>query len=161
MAKTLLLLGPDDMSKYSNISGNVDLDKMTPHIYSAQIVQLKPILGVDLYNKIVADYSGDTLAGEYEIIYNEFVVDILVNLSAARFITYAPFQLNNGGVFRHTPENSDSADVEDVKFLVTQFNQMASSIELMFYDYMKDIDIPEYKKNCNGGSNSFSFPWQI
>src|SRR5690606_24439611 len=115
MEKDILLLKPNDISTYTSISGNLDIDRMTPYIRLAQRVELKRILGIDLYNKIVEDYSNDNLSGLYEVVYNEFVKDILINYSSYFIIIFNAIRVDNKGNFTYEPDNASSVDVEDTE----------------------------------------------
>lgn len=156
-----LLLGPNDMPRLTKISGNVDVDSLTPFIYIAQSTDIKRVLGAELYNKILTDFDNDDLSGEYLTIYDNFIVDMLVYYSSANFIKFAPYQISNGGIYRHVPENSDAVDVEEVNQLINRYNQLGAAIEQMFYEYMKDITLPEYSKTCGDEALRFKFPWQL
>lgn len=158
---TTLLLGPNDIARLTKISGNVDIDSLTPFIYIAQTTDIKRVLGADLYNKILNDFDNNTLEDDYLTIYDNFIIDMLVYYSSANFVKFAPYQISNGGIFKHVPENSDSVDIEEVNQLINRYNQLGAAIESMFYDFMKDIDIPEYQPTCGSDKLRFKFPWQL
>lgn len=160
MAKIVLMLSTGDMSRLTKISGNIDVDTLTPYIYNAQITEIKRILTLPLYDKIVADLVAKTLDGEYKIIYENFIIDMLVYYSAADFVKFGSFQMTNGGIYRHLPENATEVDGIEIDKIVKRYTNLGASIELMFYDYMKDISIPEYVVDCTK-TNSFKFPWHF
>jgi hypothetical protein len=85
---------------------------------------------------------------------------MLVYLSTGNYLTFAPYQIANGGVFKHNPENSNVPDIEEVRMLITSYKDLAAAIQIMFLEYMKTIDIPEWPKAC-GSASSFNFPWTI
>lgn len=161
MADTTLLLRSDDIAKLSSISGTTDIDKLTPWIYSQQINQIRRILTVPLYDKILLDFENDTLAGDYLIIYENFVVDMLVYFSAATFISLAPYQITNGGVYKNVPENGETIDVSELNTIVSRYTALGNAVELIFNDFMKDANIPEYTKNCSSGGSSYGLNWYL
>jgi len=75
---TTLLLKADDIARLTSISGNVDLNILTPWIFSAQLNDIRRILGLNLYNKILVDFDNDDLTGEYKTIYDNYVSQMLV-----------------------------------------------------------------------------------
>lgn len=160
MKLTDFLIEAADLVKYTSVGNNTDPDAYAPYIRTAQLIKVRPILGTPLYNKLLADYSAGTLSGQYQIIYDNYVADMMIYFSAANYLSFAPYQIANGGVFRHATENSDPVDIEEVKVLVTNYNSTATAVHLQFLDYMKTISIPEWPQSCSG-SNSFYFPWQI
>ena len=61
----VLFIQREDLIRYTLIGGNVDTDKIIPHIKVAQDIHILPILGTKLYEKLQSDISGSTLAGHY------------------------------------------------------------------------------------------------
>lgn len=163
MEKELLLLTPNDISTYTNISGNLDLDRITPYIRLAQRVELKRILGIDLYNKIVEDYTNNNLSGLYEVIYNEFVKDILINYSSYFIIIFNAIRVDNKGNFTYEPENASSVDIEDTEKIASRYQKIGASIELEFIKWLCDNKIPERKDSggCCNKNNTLKLNWVI
>lgn len=160
MNKTTLLLNDDSMSRLSIMSGNVDIDKITPSIFAAQITKIRRILTPDLYNKIVSDFSGNTLSGQYLIIYDEFVVDMLTYFSLCDFITVGGFSITQSGIGKNVPDNVEPLDSEDTARLSEHYDELGYAIERLFDEYIKDNPIPEYKiEDENKGSNGLN--WQF
>jgi hypothetical protein len=60
----VLLITKDHLFKYTQLQGNVDIDKVTPFVKIAQDIQVQEILGTKLYRKILTDVQADTLVGE-------------------------------------------------------------------------------------------------
>ena len=73
----ILLLKPNDIPRLTSLSGNIDIDSIAPHVFTAQLNDVRRILGTNLYDKILSDYDADTLANEYATIYNDYVLMML------------------------------------------------------------------------------------
>jgi hypothetical protein len=54
----LLFITPQEMTASTILSGNIDVDKMTPCIANVQLTVIEPLLGTLLYDKIIADIEG-------------------------------------------------------------------------------------------------------
>lgn len=158
MARIALMLSTSDMSRITKISGNMDVDILTPYIYNAQRTDIKRVLTTPLYDKIINDLIERTLTGEYRIIYENFIVDMLVYYAAANFVKFGSFQITNGGIFRHLPENSTEVDGTEVDMISKRYTNLGVSVENLFYEYMKDISLPEYTVDCTK-TNTFKFTW--
>lgn len=164
LPETTLLLHDNDIPKLTAISGNLDIDKLKPYIYMAQKIDVKRVLGINLYNKIVEDFENDALTGLYETIYNEFVVDLLVYYSAAQYVAFGGFQIDNGGIFRHQPSSTALLPEDSIDKLITRFNNKGASIELVFNDWIKSNPVAEYPigGDCSGtGYSQYKFPWHF
>ena len=156
-----LLLKSNDVTRLTTLSGGIDLDKLTPFIYTAQKNEIRRILGYNLYNKILDDFENDALTGEYKIIYDEFISDMLVYFTVADFINMGAYQITNGGIFKHNPENAEVVDLSEIKSLSGQYKSLGNAIELLFKDYMNGVDVPEYINTCKSSKSSFGFNWYL
>ena len=164
MENDILLLSVDDIPRYTSISANLDVDRMTPYIRLAQRTELKRILGIELYNKIVTDFSNDSLAGLYKTIYDEFVVDILVNYSAYNIVLFNSLRIDNAGNFFYEPDDSRSADMEDTEKIAARYQKIAAAIELQFYKWLGNNKIkerPDSGSCCTANTNTFKLPWLL
>jgi len=108
-----------DIAKYTPIGGNVDIDKFLPCVLDAQITELEPLLGSVLYDKIYTDYLANTLAGDYLILYNNYIKQFLIHASAKNYFLIGAYQINNGGIMKHTTENSESISKSEIDYLYT------------------------------------------
>lgn len=163
MEKDLLLLSPNDIPRYTNISGSLDIDRMTPHIRTAQRTQIKRILGQKLYDKILKDFGDNTLAGVYKDIYDNYVVDMLVNYSAYSIVLFNGLRVENAGNVYNEPENSTQADMEDVEKIANRYNRLGASIELEFDKWIKNNKVEEYPNSgsCSAKGNTFKLNWVL
>jgi len=144
MNKITLLLPPDAMTRISTMSGGIDIDKLTPSIFSAQITEIKRVLTPALYNKIVFAYETDTLVGNYKIIWEDYVIDMLAYWSVRDYIKIGSFSIGNSGIFKNTPDNVTLPDYSEIMKLADHYGYLGHSIENLFLDFMKTITIPEY-----------------
>jgi hypothetical protein len=161
-----LLLSPSDMANKTKLSGNLDIDILTPFIYQAQITDIKRVLTTPLYDEIYRQFDSATgsnegtsynMTGEYKIIYEGFVVDMLVYYSASNFMKFGAYQINNSGIYKFQPTDGVAIDLKEVDNLVNRYNSLGQSVEKMFIDYMGGIDLPEYDKKTT--TDVGSFPW--
>lgn len=157
---TTLLLKTDDLPRLTRLSGNIDVDSVTPYIYTAQKNQIRRVLGLPLYNKILADFDADTLAGNYLTIYEDFIVDMLVYYSAANYVQFGSYSISNGGIYRTVPENAESVAMTEIEKLINRYNELGAAVELVFVDWIKDNPVTEYTKTCST-ANRFKFNWYL
>jgi len=146
-----LLLKPNDIPRLTSLSGNIDIDKIAPHVFTAQLNDVRRILGTNLYNKILDSYTADTLADEYLTIYNNYVLMMLAYYSAYYFIGVGSYQIVNNGIVKTTVEGGTSIDMKEADILANKYKGMAGTYEIGLNDYLSTISIPEYtqedKKN--------------
>ena len=158
----ILLLKPNDIATYTAISGNLDLDRITPYIRLAQRTELKRILGLDLYNKIAEDFKNDALTDKYLELYTNFVKDILINYASYYVIIFNSIRTDNKGNFLYSPENAEPADFDDVEKIAVRYQKIGAAMELEFNKWLCSNKLPERLDSggCCGASN-FKLNWVL
>jgi len=139
-----LWLKENDIPSLTSFAGNIDSDSLKPFIFIAQTTDLKRVLGLLLYEKINTDYIADTLSGVYLTIFDNYVIDMLVYFSCSHYIAMNSSKVSNNGIIK----TEQSTDLKEIDRLSARYNQLANSVMVSFQEYMVDIDIPEYGKNC-------------
>ena len=106
---------------------------------------------LDLYNKISADIIAGTLTGNYLILVNSYLQDMLIHYAMVDYLPFAAYQVKNGGVFKHISENSESVSKNEIDYLVNKEREFAEYYTRRFIDYMSFNTslFPEYQTNNN------------
>ena len=140
-----LLLKSADIPQITGFNGNIDIDSLNPNINVAQTIHIKRILGDELYDKILSDYSSDTLAGDYLNIYNDYVVYMLAFFSASIYLSLSTIKTTNSGSYKIGVEGSANATQNELNILGKNYESIAISYENQFYKFMENVSVPEYK----------------
>jgi hypothetical protein len=154
-----LLLKETDIPSLTSFSGNIDADAIKPYIYLAQKNDIKRILGLELYTKIYTDYVAGTLADEYKIIYDDYVLEMLVFFSCAKFMVFGGYKTTNNGIHKVNIDGALVPDPKEVNKLSAEYKSLASSSETNFYEYMKTINLPEWTESTDDGTTNKTIPW--
>ena len=146
-----LLITRKDVVKFTAMNGNVDTDKFIYFIKIAQQMHVQNYLGTKLYDRITNDIASDTLSGDYLNIVNEYIQPMLIHFAMVDYLPFASYELKNGGLMKHTSENSQNATKEEVDFLVQKHRNFADFYTRRFIDYMSFNTnlFPEYNSNVN------------
>lgn len=128
----------------SPLGGNIDVDKYSAVIKETQIFDIEPVLGTKLYNKILSDFEGDTLAGDYLELHTNYIVPVLVHSVAAEYITISGFQVANGGIFRYSPQDALPATKEEIDFLANKERSKAEVYLQRMQKWLCDKNLTEY-----------------
>ena len=146
-----LFIKRSDIVKNSIIDGAVDTDKFIFFIQIAQEMHVQNYLGTKLYDKITNDINTNSLTGDYLNIVNEYIQPMLIHFAMVDYLPFASFELKNGGLVKHTSENSQNATKEEVDFLVQRHRNFADFYTRRFIDYMSFNTnlFPEYNSNVN------------
>jgi|SRR5210317_187061 hypothetical protein len=152
---TALFIKPIDIKRNTIIDGNVDVDKFIQFIKIAQQIHVRNYLGSDLYNKISSDIIADTLTGDYLSLVNTYIQPMLIHFAMVDYLPFAAYQVKNGGVFKHSSENSETVSKNEVDYLVNKEREFAEYYTRRFIDYMANNQnlFPEYTSNTNEDIN--------
>jgi len=146
-----LFVKREDIVRNTILDGNVDTDKFIQFIKIAQEIHIRNYLGTDLYNKISADIIAGTLSGNYLSLVTTYVQPMLIHYAMVDYLPFASFSIKNGGVYKHTSENSEIASKEEIDYLVQKERYIAEYYTRRFIDYMSFNQslFPEYYSNTN------------
>ena len=164
---TALFIKRQDLVRNSILDGNVDTDKFIQYIKIAQQIHIRNYLGTDLYNRISTDILNNTLNGDYLELVNDYIQPMLIHYAMVDYLPFAAYQVKNGGVFKHTSENAESATKDEVDFLIQKERDIAEYYTRRFIDYMSFNQelFPEYYTNSNDDihpdTNATFHGWQL
>lgn len=146
-----LFISRTDLVRNSILDGNVDTDKFIQFIKIAQEIHVRNYLGSDLYNRISTDIINNTLSGDYLTLVNLYVQPMLIHFAMVDYLPFAAYQLKNGGVLKHTSENSETVSKSEIDYLVNKEREFADYYTRRFIDYMcfNQEKFPEYNTNTN------------
>lgn len=149
---TALFIKRADLVKNTALSGNVDTDKFIQFIKLAQEIHIQNYLGTDLYDKISNHIIAGDLAGHYLSLVNEYIQPMLIHFAMAEYLPFAAYTIANGGVYKHSSENSTQPQKEEIDSLISKERDYAEYYTTRFIDYMSfnaTGRFPEYYSNNN------------
>ena len=152
MADTLFI-SRDDLLRYTSIGGNVDTDKIIPHIKIAQDTQILPILGTKLYNKIEDIVEAGTSSGVYYDLLIDFIQPCTIHYATAEFLTFHAYDISNGGIFRHNGDQASTPSLEEVQHLVQKARDNGDNYRARLVDHFGYYPnrYPELNENQQDG----------
>jgi hypothetical protein len=148
---TALWIKREDLVRQTALGGNVDTDKFLQFIKIAQEIHIQNYTGTRLYDKISNDIIANTLANPYLALVNDYLQPMLIHFAMVEYLPFAAYTIANGGVYKHTSENSTSVDKNEVDFLVEKERNIAQYYTDRFITYMSynQQTFPEYNLNSN------------
>jgi hypothetical protein len=149
---TALFITREDLVRNTALGGNVDTDKFVQFIKIAQQIHIQNFLGTKLYDKISADVLASTLTGDYLDLVNDYVQPMLIHYAMIEYLPWAAYTIANKGVYKHSSENAQNVDKEEVDFLIGKEQKIADYYTRRFLDYMSfnaAAKFPEYYTNSN------------
>jgi len=148
---TALLITRDDLVRFTAVNGNVDTDKFLQFIKIAQDIHIQNYLGTKLLEKIQSDIVAGTLTGNYKTLVENLVKPMLIHWAMVEYLPFAAYTIANKGVYKHSSENAENVDKNEVDYLLEKERQIAQHYTERFISYMsfhRDL-FPEYNQNVN------------
>tara|TARA_R110000744_G_scaffold167915_1_gene285474 strand:- start:516 stop:1025 length:510 start_codon:yes stop_codon:yes gene_type:complete len=151
---TVLFINRTDLVRNSIIDGNVDTDKFIQFVKIAQEIDIQQIIGTQMYEGLTAAIvAGINLPANarWKIILDDYIVSMLIWYAQSNYYPFSAYQLKNGGLYKHTAENSQSVDKNEVDYLVEKARTNAEWYSRRFIDFMcfNQSTYPEYTSNVN------------
>ena len=140
---TKLIITIDDIARLSGFDGNIDNDSINPFIFMAQNSEIKRILGVHLQDKIVLDYENDTLAGNYLLIYNDYIATILAYFTCSFYLQLGVAKVSQNGVYLVTPEKTEQLTDEQRERKADKYEKLATGLEIKLLEVLDLLNLPE------------------
>jgi hypothetical protein len=148
---TALFISRTDLVKNSIIDGNTDTDLLIQYVKISQEIHIQSALGSKLYNKISEDIVSNTLIGDYLALVTDYVQPMLIHYAMVDFLPFCAYQVKSGGIYKHSSENSETVNKDEVDFLVQKERNFAEHYTRRFVDFMcfNSTKFPEYTSNTD------------
>ena len=150
---TVLFINRTDLVRNSILDGNVDTDKFIQFVKIAQQIDIQQIIGTKMYDGLTAAIPTINAPenARWKTILDDYIVPMLIWYAQSNYYPFAAYQISNGGVYKHTSENSVSVDKNEVDFLVEKARTNADWYSRRFIDFMSfnQATYPEYTNNVN------------
>jgi hypothetical protein len=148
---TALFISRTDLVKNSIIDGNTDTDLLIQYVKISQEIHIQSALGSKLYNKISEDIASGTLIGDYLALVTDYVQPMLIHYAMVDFLPFCAYQVKSGGIYKHSSENSETVNKDEVDFLVQKERNFAEHYTRRFVDFMcfNSTKFPEYTSNTD------------
>lgn len=145
----LLFIQPNEITQTTVLGGNVDIDKYQFCVINAQVSVIEPLLGTLLYDKIISEITNETLTGFYATLYNDYIKPITKNEAIAEYIEISSYVLNNGGLFKHSPQDAEIVDKDEAQYLSSKYHSLAQMYVQRFDKWIciNGSELPEYKRH--------------
>lgn len=147
-----LLITKNDIAQYRQISKTPNNDKLNEMILDAQLLDLQPLLGESLYNKVIEspiDHDELLSGGIYEhdgISYTNYGLKmVLAYFAYARFIMFSSITDTPFSVVEKLNPDSRPVDVSSKKAIYTLNRDAAMQLWQNVYNYLIRTKQPDFR----------------
>ncbi len=150
---TTLFINRTDLIRNSIMDGNVDTDKFIQFIKIAQEIDVQQIMGTKMYDGLTTAIPNIDLPANarWKTVLDDYIAPMLIWYAQANYYPFGAYSVKNGGIFKHTSENAQSVDKNEIDFLVEKARTNAEWYSRRFIDFMSfnQTTYPEYTSNVN------------
>ena len=147
----ILLINEDVLKKYTPLTDAVDPNLIRPCIYVAQDMYLQNFLGTNLINKIKDDVANDTLADQYEILLNEYILKLLIWWTMVELYPSLLYKHDNCNLVSRQSEDTTPVTKGEMESLKEKARENARFYTNRMVNYLRFNSslFPEYTNNTN------------
>jgi len=147
----VLFISSKKLKDSTALNGNVDVAFLQPHVLLAQKKHVKSRLGSKLYDKLESDIVAGTLTGDYKILVDDYISEMLVHWSFYESIPFLRFKVQNNNIVSKTAENSNPLSTEEAKSLRTEIRDTAEFFTEVLVKHLCNFPekYPEFKTNTD------------
>ena len=144
--KTTLFTDRNTLITRSALGGSVDPDRIMPHMYTAQLKHVRPLLGTVLYKKLQDDIESGSVANQYKILLEDYVTDLLIHYTLVEYLPFSLYHMGQGGTLSFQVENTLVPNKKDIDFILQKSLQTAQFFSERLVDYLiaNSTEYPEY-----------------
>jgi hypothetical protein len=146
MSQNILLLSEIKLRERANIDPNVDSKLIVNTIKWCQDVYVEPVMGTTLYEKILSDINANALAGNYKILVDRYITDMLLWFVMSEIPMAISYRVTNKAVLTGTAENTQTASMADLVDIIPYYKKKGEYYEQRAIQYLKEkfLLFPEY-----------------
>lgn len=140
------LITSHEIKLNTSMGGNVDSDKYIHYINDVQVMVLENVLGTKLYDKIIADFTANSLAGLYLKMFTDYIKPVIWHSVFAEYIKMGQIIVGNGGVYKHIAQDAEIASDESINYSAKSAQSKADTYidRLIRFLVDKESEITEY-----------------
>ena len=109
-----------------------------------------PLLGQELYSKVLSEAEAGTLSGDYLTMYNDYIKPITKYQTVASFVMISNFTVGNAGSVSMLSDSTQLMSGEELNRLSGTYAGMADTYVLRFEDWIERNPLDEYKTYQDG-----------
>lgn len=143
----VLLIGVKLIKAESIIEENVDDKVLSKVILNVQEIQLKGILGKELYDTVCNEVTLKVADSTYVIpepvneMLNDYIKPFLVHATVAEFIAINNYKVSNKGVQKLNDNSSSSINASEIEYLKNYYDNYVSTYKSNLIKFLKENDL--------------------
>jgi hypothetical protein len=142
----VLMVSEEKIKSYTNLNTNLSPEDLTPYVWDAQNITIPNLIGGTYYQALKARIIAGTLTTADEYLLDNFIGPVLCNYGFYYATTFIQYRSYNKGILKGTSEQSETLDLDELKFMQSQIKNIAEAYAAQMVQYLctHSNDYPEY-----------------
>jgi hypothetical protein len=124
-ATKILLITPETLRQNTVVNDNTDEKVLFKSIRTAEDKFIRPLVGSNLYNTLLAQVTGNTLAGYYKTLMDDYLIPCLFEYAVLEYLPWAAFKIKDKGPGQQGGGDFQPASMQDLASLKEDIRQSA------------------------------------
>lgn len=152
MSKNILMISVQMLKDRTAVHDNIDEKLVFPEIKAAQDMFILPLCGSALFNKLLTDINANTLAGNYKVLVDDYIIDTLANYVISELPLGLTYQFWNKGVAQKTTDSSVTPSMSDLFSVAAKYKRRAEEYAQRMRLYLRENAPTMFPEYINPGS---------
>lgn len=153
-----LLINKDDFINWTELSPNINKDKLNPHILDAQIRLVSPSVCDALYQEILTQFDNDSLTVLNETLLEDYIKPFLVMASYVNYLTTAGKVSTPTGMVKVIGDSTDQITRDELKDILKDYKAKRDFYQNRVINFLEcnTTDYPLFNNCCKPKKSNFS-----
>jgi len=112
--RDILFISPENIYERSPVHKNIDSKMIVSEIKTVQEMQLLPVLGTALYERLQDGIDDNNLTADEETLLKDYIRDAMIHYTISELADGLSYQIWNKGLTRKTTENSEAVSASEI-----------------------------------------------
>lgn len=138
------------------INPNLKVEHIVPFTQTVAEMWVRPILGVEFYDHLLAAFNAQTLTPDEEKVVG-YIKPCVAWRAASEAVISTSYQVTAKGVQKQNGDNSESAEFSEIAMVQGMYIQKAEFYESFLMEWLKENKslFPLYKKGCGDDTDNY------
>jgi len=161
--KIALFVSEEALKNYvSSLNQNVSSESLVPSVLLSQDIELQTFLGSTFYFHLQNQILNGTVSDENQFLIDNYISKAVIQFCMVHALPTLNWKIYNKAVLRPGSENSETATLEEIKFLQQEFRNAGNSYmdKMVYWINLHPGDFPVYfsQRVQDGNMPSYQSP---
>ena len=155
MNNNILLISEQQVKDLSVIQLNVDPKLLRTSIQDVQVIKLLPVLGLDVYNKVIDQLYQKTVDSNYTVepiistLYTDYIIPYLVHCVLQDYVITTTYRFTNKGILKFNDTYATSLTPSELEYAKSYHDNKISSFKSALLRFIDENKLVECKQDSS------------